>query len=65
MLLKLEHPDKDGSFYVAANYKNGTIYIEDTLYSKSDYNSNSNEKDLRSHLATSDMAGMLAHAYLV
>ena len=38
MLLKLEHPDKDGSFYVAANYKDGTIYIEDTLYSTSDYN---------------------------
>ncbi len=65
MLLKLEHPDKDGSFYVAANYKDGTIYIEDTLYSTSDYNSGSEETDLRSHLATSDMAGMLAHAYIV
>lgn len=65
MLLKLEHPDKDGSFYVAANYKNGTIYIEDTLYSTSDYNSGSNETDLRSHLATADMAAMLAHAYIV
>lgn len=65
MLLKLEHPDKDGSFYVAANYKDGIIYIEDTLYSTSDYNSGSEETDLRSHLATSDMAGMLAHAYIV
>lgn len=65
MLLKLEHPDKDGSFYVAANYKDGTIYIEDTLYSTSDYNSGASEKDLRSHLATSDMAAMLAHAYIV
>lgn len=65
MLLKLEHPNKDGSFYVAANYKNGTIYIEDTLYSTSDYNSGSNETDLRSHLATADMAAMLAHAYIV
>lgn len=65
MLLKLEHPDKDGSFYVAANYKDGTIYIEDTLYSTSDYNSGASETDLRSHLATSDMAAMLAHAYIV
>ncbi|HCR74001.1 MAG TPA: hypothetical protein DIW26_06390 [Ruminococcus sp.] len=65
MLLKLEHPDKDGSFYVAANYKDGTIYIEDTLYSTSDYNSGSDETDLRSHLATADMAAMLAHAYIV
>lgn len=65
MLLKLEHPDKDGSFYVAANYKNGTIYIEDTLYSTSDYNSGSGETDLRSHLATADMAATLAHAYII
>ena len=65
MLLKLEHSDKDGSFYVAANYKNGTIYIEDTLYSSSDYNSGSDETDLRSHLATADMSAMLAHAYIV
>lgn len=65
MLLKLEHPDKDGSFYVAANYKDGTIYIEDTLYSTSDYHSDPSETDLRSHLATSDMAAMLAHAYIV
>ncbi|MGN0592062.1 MAG: glycoside hydrolase family 9 protein [Ruminococcus sp.] len=65
MLLKLEHPDKDGSFYVAANYNNGTIYIEDTLYSTSDYNSGADETDLRSHLATADMAAMLAHAYIV
>lgn len=65
MLLKLEHPDKDGSFYVAANYKDGTIYIEDTLYSTSNYQSGANETDLRSHLATADMAAMLAHAYIV
>lgn len=65
MLLKLEHADKDGSFYVAANYKDGVIYIEDTLYSSSDYNSDENQKDLRSHLATIDMAAMLAHAYIV
>ncbi|MGN0574906.1 MAG: glycoside hydrolase family 9 protein [Ruminococcus sp.] len=65
MLLKLEHPNKDGSFYVAANYNNGTIYIEDTLYSTSDYNSGAEETDLRSHLATADMAAMLAHAYII
>ena len=65
MLLKMEHASKDGSFYVAANYNDGVIYIEDTLYSSSDNNSAENEKDLRSHLATSDMAAMLAHAYLM
>ena len=65
MLLKLEHSDKDGSFYVATNYKDGTIYIEDTLYSTSDYNSGAKETDLRSHLATVDMSAMLAHAYIV
>lgn len=65
MLLKLEHADHDGSFYVAANYKDGTIYLEDTLYSTSDHTSAAEEKDLRSHLATSDMAAMLAHAYLI
>lgn len=65
MLLKLEHFDKDGSFYVAANYKDGTMYIEDTLYSTSDYNSSAEEIDLRSHLATVDMSAMLAHAYIV
>ncbi len=65
MLLKLEHADKDGSFYVAANYKDGTIYLEDTLYKTSDHNSGADETDLRSHLATSDMAAMLAHAYII
>ncbi len=65
MLLKLEHADKDGSFYVAANYKDGTIYLEDTLYQTSDYKSGADETDLRSHLATSDTAAMLAHAYLI
>ncbi len=65
MLLKLEHSDKDGSFYVAANYKDGVIYLEDTLYSTSDHHSGADQTDLRSHLATSDMAAMLAHAYLI
>lgn len=65
MLLKLEHADKDGSFYVAANYKDGVIYLEDTLYSTSDYHAGADQIDLRSHLATADMAAMLAHAYLV
>lgn len=65
MLLKLEHSNKDGSFYVAANYKDGTMYIEDTLYSTSDYNSSAEEINLRSHLATVDMSAMLAHAYIV
>ena len=65
MLLKLEHADHDGSFYVAANYKDGTIYLEDTLHQTSDYQSGAEETDLRSHLATSDMAAMLAHAYLI
>lgn len=65
MLLKLEHSNKDGSFYVAANYKDGAMYIEDTLYSTSDYNSSAKETDLRSHLATVDMSAMLAHAYIV
>ena len=65
MLLKLEHADRDGSFYVAANYKDGVIYLEDTLYQTSDYRSGADETDLRSHLATSDMAAMLAHAYLI
>ena len=32
MLLKLEHNSKDGSFYVAANYSDDVIYLEDTLY---------------------------------
>ncbi len=65
MLLKLEHRSKDGSFYTAANYKDGVIYLEDTLYSSSDHESNASETDLRSHLATADMAAVLAHAYLV
>ena len=65
MLLKLEHSDKDGSFYVAANYKDGVIYLEDTKYSTSDYQSPSDEIDLRSHQATASAAAVLAHAYLV
>ena len=35
MLLEMEHSSKDGSFYVAANYKDDVIYLEDTLYSSS------------------------------
>jgi len=64
MLLKLEHADHDGSFYVAANYNDGTIYLEDTLKNTSTYETPS-ECDLRSHLATAEMAAMLAHAYLI
>ncbi len=65
MLLKLEHNSKDGSFYVAANYSDGVIYLEDTLYTSSNHASDPSEIDLRSHLATADMAAMLAHAYIV
>ncbi len=65
MLLKLEHSSKDGSFYTAANYKDGAIYLEDTLYSSCDHNSPASERDLRCHLSTADMAGVLAHAYLI
>ena len=64
MLLKLEHADRDGSFYVAANYKDGTIYLEDTLKTPSTFETPA-ECDLRSHLATAEMAAMLAHAYLI
>ncbi len=65
MLLKLEHNSKDGSFYTAANYKDGVIYLEDTLYSSCDHNSDPSQIDLRCHLATADMAGLLAHTYLI
>lgn len=65
MLLKMEHSSKDGSFYVAANYRDGVIYMEDTLYSTSTYQSNESETDLRSHLATADAAAVFAHAYIV
>lgn len=65
MLLKLEHESKDGSFYIAANYKDDKIYIEDTLYSSSDYTSGASQTDLRSHQATIEMSAMLAHAYLI
>ena len=64
MILKLEHPDHDGSFYAAANYKDNVIYIEDTLKKNSDYNTPS-ECDLRSHKSTAESAAVLAHAYLV
>ena len=59
MLLKLEHSDKDGSFYVAANYKDDVIYLEDTLRSTDTYQSDDTAKDLRSHLATADAAAIL------
>ncbi|MBQ7131691.1 MAG: glycoside hydrolase family 9 protein [Oscillospiraceae bacterium] len=65
MLLKLEHNSKDGSFYVAANYNDGVIYLEDTLYQSTTHESDESERDLRSHLATVDMAAVLAHAYIV
>ena len=45
MLLKLEHSDKDGSFYVAANDKDGVIYLEDTLRSTDTYQSDDSAKD--------------------
>lgn len=65
MLLKMEHSSKDGSFYVAANYKDDTIYLEDTLYNTSTFQSDNSETDLRSHLATADAAAIFAHAYIV
>ncbi len=65
MLLKLEHSSKDGSFYTAANYSDGVIYIEDTLYRNSNHKSDPSETDLRCHLATADMSAVLAHAYIV
>ena len=65
MLLKLEHESKDGSFYVAANYNDGVIYLEDTLTQSADHNSPETERDLRSHLATAEMCAMLAHAYII
>lgn len=67
MLMKLEHSSKDGSFYTAANYNDDDdiIYIEDTLYRTSTYESDESETDLRCHLATADMAAVLAHAYIV
>lgn len=65
MLLEMEHSSKDGSFYVAANYKDDVIYLEDTLYSSSTYQSDAFEVDLRSHLATADAAAVFAHAYII
>lgn len=67
MLLKLEHSSKDGSFYTAANYNesDGVIYLEDTLYKTSNHESDPSETDLRCHLATADMAAVLAHAYII
>ena len=65
MLLSLEHSSKDGSFYVAANYSDDVIYIEDTLYNTTNHESDEAERDLRSHLATADMSAVLAHAYIV
>ncbi|WP_298482867.1 glycoside hydrolase family 9 protein [uncultured Ruminococcus sp.] len=65
MLLKMEHSSKDGSFYAAANYRDGVIYLEDTLYQTSTYQSDDSETDLRSHLATAGAAAVFAHAYIV
>lgn len=65
MLLQLEHNSKDGSFYVAANYANDVIYVEDTLYNSTTHESDPSQRDLRSHQATANMAAVLAHAYLV
>jgi len=67
MLLSLEHSSKDGSFYTAVNYdtSNNIIYLEDTLYRTSDHTSDPSERDLRCHLATADMCGVLAQAYIV
>ncbi|MDO4864545.1 MAG: glycoside hydrolase family 9 protein [Ruminococcus sp.] len=65
MLMKLEHSSKDGSFYVAANYSDGMIYLEDTLKKTCDHNSASSERDLRSHHATASVAAVMAHAYIV
>lgn len=65
MLMKLEHSSKDGSFYTAANYSDGVIYLEDTLYKSSNHESDASERDLRCHLATADMAATLAHAYII
>lgn len=62
MLRKLEHKSKDGSFYIAANYADGTIYIEDTLKRSSTSDA---ESDLRSHHATAGAAAVFAHAYLI
>lgn len=65
MLRSLEHSSKDGSFYVAANYKDGVIYMEDTRYTTSTHDSPSSERDLRSHMATASAAAVFAHAYIV
>lgn len=65
MLRSLEHSSKDGSFYVAANYSDGVIYVEDTLYKTSNHNSKSSETDLRSHMATASAAAVFAHAYII
>lgn len=62
MLMKLEHPSKDGSFYIAANYSGDTIYIEDTLKRSS---TGGAESELRSHDATASAAAIFAHSYLV
>lgn len=65
MMMKLEHSSHDGSFYVAANYKDGVIYLEDTLKSTDTYQSGAGHCDLRSHMATASCAAVFAHAYLV
>ena len=65
MMMKMEHSSKDGSFVPAANYSDGVIYMEDTLYKTSTSQSAKEEYDLRSHLATASAAGVFAHAYAV
>ncbi|MCL2775686.1 MAG: glycoside hydrolase family 9 protein [Oscillospiraceae bacterium] len=65
MILKFEHNPKDGSFFVAANYADNTIYMEDTLNRDSNYKSTDDQKDLRSHQATASAAAVLAHAYII
>ena len=65
MLMKMEHPSHDGSFYVAANYSDGVIYMEDTLTKSADHNSDISERDLRSHHATASVAAVMANAYIV
>ena len=65
MMRKLEHSSHDGSFYVAANYKDGVIYLEDTLKPTDTFQSGAGHCDLRSHMATASAAAVFAHAYLV
>jgi hypothetical protein len=69
MIKKFEHPSKDGSFYIAANYTSiggtETIFMEDTRTRSTNHNSPAADRDLRSHHATAGVAAVLAHAYLI